>query len=82
MIIRIWNGCRVVHVISVGQEGGSSTLGAVGGAGNSTNAEIEIDPWAGLIVDHRDGYGKGPVAWRDYEKDMDDAYARGRAHGE
>ena len=49
--IRIWDGCRVVQVISVSGTGNSS-IGAVGGAGNSTKVDIEIDPWAGLIVDH------------------------------
>lgn len=51
--IRIWSGNRVIQVVSVGQDGGSSTIGAVGGAGNSTQVDIELDPWAGLIVDHR-----------------------------
>lgn len=49
--IRVWDGCRVVQVITVSSTG-SATLGAVGGAHNSTNPDIEIDPWAGLIVDH------------------------------
>lgn len=50
--IRIWNGARVIQVVAVGQDGGSSTIGATGGAGNSTHVDIELDPWAGLIVDH------------------------------
>lgn len=54
-VIRIWNGCTVVQVISMRQDGGSSTIGATGGADNSTKADIEIDPWAGLIVDHSTG---------------------------
>jgi hypothetical protein len=53
--IRIWNGCRVVQVVTVHQDGGSSTIGAAGGAENSTTVDIEIDPWAGLIVDHLAG---------------------------
>lgn len=50
--IRIWNGCTVRQVISV-SETGSTTLGAVGGAHSSTEVDIELDPWAGLIVDKR-----------------------------
>lgn len=50
--IRIWQGCRVAMVLSVGATG-STTLGAVGGAGNSTQVDIELDPWAGLITDNR-----------------------------
>jgi hypothetical protein len=50
-VIRIWHGCRVVQVVAVGEHG-TSTLGAVGGAGNSTRIDIELDPWEGLIVDH------------------------------
>jgi hypothetical protein len=50
--IRIWNGCTVRQVISV-SDTGSSTIGAVGGAGNSSKVDIELDPWNNLIVDHR-----------------------------
>ena len=59
--IRIWKGAHVVQVISV-SETGSSTIGAVGGAENSTLADIEIDPWKGLIVDH--DTRNGPLNWR------------------
>jgi hypothetical protein len=59
--IRIWNGAKVVQVISV-SETGSSTVGSVGGAENSTLVDIEIDPWKGLIVDH--GTRNGPLNWR------------------
>jgi hypothetical protein len=72
-VIRIWDGCKVVQVVAVDQNGGSSTLGPAGGAGNSTRIDIEIDPWAGLLVDHP----SGPVAWRDYDKDIAEAYAAG-----
>jgi hypothetical protein len=51
-VIRIWDGPKVVQVLSIDQNGGSSTLGAVGGAGNSTLVDIEIDPWQGYLVDH------------------------------
>jgi hypothetical protein len=51
--IRVWNGETVCGVFTVGDMGGSSFIGAVGGAANSTRADIELDPWAGLIVDHR-----------------------------
>ena len=60
--IRIWNGCKVVQVV-VAEDGAISTLGAVGGANNSTKIDIEIDPWAGLIVDH--SVPGPPVAWRE-----------------
>ncbi len=62
--IRIWNGCKVVQVVTVG-EGSSSTIGAVGGAGNSGVVDIEIDPWAGLIVDH--SVRRSPVDFREQE---------------
>lgn len=52
--IRIWDGPTVRYVFSVDSTG-SSSIGAVGGASNSSRADIEIDPWAGLIVDHRAG---------------------------
>ncbi|HYD28913.1 hypothetical protein [Brevundimonas sp.] len=50
-VIRIWDGCRVVQVVAVRRDG-SSVMGATGGAHNSTEVDIELDPWAGLIVDH------------------------------
>lgn len=53
--IRIWDGPTVCSVYSVSATGNSS-IGAVGGAGNSTRVDIELDPWAGLIVDHRAEY--------------------------
>lgn len=53
IVIRIWDGPQVVQVINVDQRGGSSTVGAVGGASNGANPQIEIDPWKGHIVDHR-----------------------------
>lgn len=50
-IIRIWNGCTVIAVLAVKPDGGTTQFTA-GGAANSTTVDIEIDPWAGLIVDH------------------------------
>jgi hypothetical protein len=50
--IRIWDGCTVRQVVSVSRTG-SGVLGAVGGASNSTHVDIDLDPWAGLIVDRR-----------------------------
>jgi hypothetical protein len=50
--IRIWDGCVVRHVIIVGPTG-STSLGAVGAAHHSTKVDIELDPWAGLVVDNR-----------------------------
>lgn len=52
VVIRVWHGCDVRLVVSVSPTG-TASLGAVGGAGNSTRPDIEIDPWANLIVDHR-----------------------------
>lgn len=64
--IRIWDGCKVVHVIVVHQSAGSSSIGATGGAHNSTAVDIEIDPWAGLIVDH--SANRSPVDFREVEE--------------
>lgn len=50
--IRIWDGCTVRHVVTITPTG-SASIGAVGGAGNGTQADIELDPWAGLVVDNR-----------------------------
>lgn len=50
--IRIWNGCKVNMVLTVHNDG-HTTSGAVGGAECSTSVDIELDPWAGLIVDNR-----------------------------
>lgn len=64
--IRIWNGCAVVGLISVGQDGGSTFSGKTGGAHDSGSVDIEIDPWAGLIVDH--SVRRSPVCFRDPEE--------------
>lgn len=64
--IRIWNGNRVVQVVTVHEDGGSSTIGAAGGASNSTKVDIELDPWAGLIVDH--SADRSPVDFREVEE--------------
>lgn len=60
--IRIWHGPTVIQVVSV-SDNGSSTSGAVGGAGNSVKVDIELDPWAGLIVDNH--VGGTPVSFRE-----------------
>jgi hypothetical protein len=75
--IRIWDGCKVVALITVSSTGMSSQ-GAVGGAGNSAEPDIEIDPWAGLLVEH--GSSRSPVVWRDVERELDAAL--GAARGE
>jgi len=62
--IRIWQGCKVIQVVSV-SETGSSVLGATGGASNSTQVDIEIDPWAGLMVDHSSASWNGVVSFRE-----------------
>ena len=64
-VIRIWHGCRVVQVVAV-TESGSSIMGATGGAHNSIAVDIEIDPWAGLIVDHN--APNSPVDFRAIEQ--------------
>ncbi len=61
--VRVWDGCRVVGLLSVGQDGGSSFSGGVGGAENSGVVDIEIDPWRGLIVDH--STRNSPVGFRE-----------------
>lgn len=63
--IRIWRGNEVLQVVTVSQ-GGSSSIGAVGGASNSTKVDIEIDPFAGLIVDH--STGNAPYYFREVEQ--------------
>lgn len=50
--IRVWKGCTVVGVFIVSPTG-HATIGAVGGAGNSTPIHIELDPWANVVVDNR-----------------------------
>lgn len=70
-VLRIWSGCAVVGVFSVNQDGGSVSLGRVGGAGTSTKVDIEIDPWAGLIVDH--STDNPPQAYREDQNADDDA---------
>jgi hypothetical protein len=64
--IRIWHGCVVRQVISV-SDTGSSTIGAVGGAQNSTHADIDLDPWNNLIVDRRVKYPH-PVSIREEDE--------------
>lgn len=49
---RIWSGCVALAVLTVDQSGSKSFIGSVGGAENSAKVDIEIDPFAGLIVDH------------------------------
>lgn len=60
--IRIWNGCRVVGVIGVDESGASTSSGAAGGAANSARVDIEIDPWANLLVDNRPAHFT-PIDW-------------------
>jgi hypothetical protein len=73
--LRIWNGCKAIALVIVGEDGGMSVT-AAGGAGNSTIVDIEIDPWAGLLVEH--GLTGSPVVWRAVEGDIDEAFERGR----
>lgn len=62
--IRIWDGCKVVCVVEVTHTG-YSVVGSTGGAGSSSNPEIELDPFAGLIVDH--STPNSPVDFRQRE---------------
>jgi hypothetical protein len=64
--IRIWDGNRVLGVVSFSRNGGGSYIGAVGGAENSSRVDIEMDPWAGLIVDHMPEFFS-PMNWREAE---------------
>jgi hypothetical protein len=64
-VIRIWNGCKVVQLLFV-SDSATGVLGSVGGASNSTKVDIELDPWAGLIVDH--SVHTSPVNFRDEER--------------
>jgi hypothetical protein len=63
--IRIWQGCVVRQVVTI-TETGSATVGAVGGAEDSTQVDIELDPWARLVVDNRAQFPV-PVYIRDKE---------------
>jgi hypothetical protein len=63
--IRIWDGCKVVAVVTVSRTG-SSHIGGVGGAENSTPVDVEIDPWKGLIVDN--GAQNSPKAYREVDQ--------------
>lgn len=70
--IRIWNGCTVVALFTV-FEGGYTAQGAVGGAGNSSPVDVELDPWNNLIVDRRVKW-PFPVSIREEpEQEKDDA---------
>lgn len=64
--IRVWDGSKVVCVLSVGQESSCYICsGASGGAENSTQVDIEIDPFKGFIVDH--SVKRSPVDFREVE---------------
>ncbi len=60
--IRVWDGCKVVGLFTVNKDGGY-TASRSGGAEDSTQVDIEIDPWASLIVDHTTGLA--PIAYQD-----------------
>jgi len=64
--IRIWNGCKVAALIDVDESGGVTASGPTSGAHNSARVDIEIDPWAGLIVDH--SVRRSPVDFRTPEE--------------
>lgn len=69
--IRVWDGCRVVALMSVDRSGTSSFSGAASGAANSSRVDIELDPWANLIVDHRAQHPV-PVSTRERTEVSDD----------
>jgi len=58
MMIRIWNGCRVVCLVDVGDEGGYTISGPTGGAENGGRPDVDYDPWKGYVVDHKHAPGE------------------------
>lgn len=68
--IRVWNGPRVTAVLTVNPDG-MTVMGATGGAANSVHVDIELDPWANLIVDHRASHPV-PVSIREELGNADD----------
>lgn len=63
--IRIWDGCKVLAIVSIDKAGTFSAVTDAGGADNSTQVDIEIDPFAGSIVDH--SARRSPVDFREKE---------------
>lgn len=64
-VIRIWDGCKVIGFVDVSGDA-ISVVTRAGGAANSTLVDIEIDPFAGLIVDHETN--NPPKYWREAEE--------------
>ena len=53
MKIRLWKDCKVVAIIDLAESGDGYTVSAAGGAGAICRPQVEYDPWAGYLVDHR-----------------------------
>jgi hypothetical protein len=58
--IRIWDGCKVLGLVTVSQDGTWSSVTQAGGAENGARADVEIDPFKGFIVT---GYAPTPIAY-------------------
>lgn len=65
--IRVWDGCKVVALLEVSQDGSVTFSGDSGGAACSLKADIELDPFAGLLVEHSLPYSS-PIAWREVDR--------------
>lgn len=79
VMMRIWHGSRVVGVIIFADDGSGSWVGAPGGAHNATKPQVEIDPWEGMVMDHR-SQRFSPVNWWEaeaHECECPDAEAHG-----
>lgn len=69
--IRIWNGCSVNALVTV--TGNSYAIhGPVGSAANSTKVDIELDPWARLVVDNRVEFPTPVTITEDLENAFDE----------
>lgn len=68
--IRVWHGNNVRQVMTV-SPGGSVIHGPVGGASNSTKVDIEIDPWAGFIVDNRKDFPTPVSLTKEIDEEQD-----------
>lgn len=53
--LRVWNGCTVVGVLSLFESstGMTAAFEVSGGAARSGRVDVEIDPWANVVVDRR-----------------------------
>lgn len=68
-VIRIWNDCKVLAVLEVGDDA-TSFQARVGGAASALMPDVELDPFAGLIVAH--GSTRSAVLYEDRDEDDED----------